>query len=145
MSTTNDNRLWPNGPQLPTSFPVDEAPLTRLFRGLGIDKKLAPIAAVKRIDTMPVAVSIPVSLSTADECICPGCRIFEIEAGATMCPRCNRKAGIRAVKVDERRRHLESVSREVLALKLDAIDPDWHQKFLTTDAARRFYRKELGE
>lgn len=139
------NELWPNGPELPTSVPTTEGPLARLMRGLGIDDKVAPIAALKRIDETPVAVSIPVSLSTADECICPTCRIFEIEPETTMCPRCNRKAGIRAVKLDERRRHLESVTREVLALKLDAIDPDWHQRFLTTDAAARFYRKELAK
>lgn len=32
-----------------------------------------------------------------------------------------------------------------IAQKLDAIDPDWPSKFLSTDAAARFYREELGE
>jgi hypothetical protein len=45
----------------------------------------------------------------------------------------------------EKRRRYEAVSREVLALKLDKIDPDWPSKFLTTDAAARFYREELAQ
>lgn len=36
-----------------------EGPLARLMRGLGIDDKLAPIAAVKRIEEEPVKVGVP--------------------------------------------------------------------------------------
>lgn len=50
-----------------------------------------------------------------------------------------------ARKEGEKRRHLESVQREAVALKLDEIDPDWPSKFLTTDQAARFYRDELAE
>jgi hypothetical protein len=35
------------------------------------------------------------------------------------------------------------MNRQELALKLDSIDPDWPHKFLSTDAAARFYREEL--
>lgn len=35
------------------------------------------------------------------------------------------------------------MNRQELALKLDEIDPDWFHKFLSTDAAARFYREEL--
>lgn len=35
------------------------------------------------------------------------------------------------------------MNRQSLALRLDEIDPDWPSKFLSTDAAARFYRDEL--
>lgn len=35
------------------------------------------------------------------------------------------------------------MNRQELARKLDELDPDWPSKFLTTDAAARFYREEL--
>lgn len=123
----------------------NEGPLARLSKQLGLDAELAPIAAVKRIDVMPVKVGTPVSESTQRDQICPACTIFEIEPGTELCPRCGRRAAIRTVNNDRKREHLESVTREVLALKLDAIDPDWHQRFLTTDAAARFYREELSK
>jgi hypothetical protein len=87
----------------------------------------------------------PVSNATPADRICPTCRIFETEPGADACARCSRRHSIRAGKSDDRRRRLESVSREVRALRLDRIDPDWPSKFLTTDQAARFYHAELAE
>lgn len=46
-------------------------------------------------------------------------------------------------RVEEQRRRA-GIERENLVRKLDAIDPDWHQKFISTDAALRFYREREG-
>ena len=89
-------------------------------------------------------IGIPVSHATPTECVCPTCRTFERESGAELCPRCTVRAAVRSVKSDDKRRHFEAVSREVLALRLDKLDPDWPQKFLTTDAAANFYRAEIA-
>lgn len=122
---------------------TNEGPLSRLMRGMGIDDKLAPIAAIKRIDEMPVKVGTPVSDATASDAICPACALFEIDPGTELCPRCGRIAANRTRHAAERHQHHESVDREVLARRLDEIDPDWHQHFLSTDEAARFYREEL--
>lgn len=140
--------LWPSGPKLPTSIPDSElktaGPLSRLMRGLGLDDNLAPIAALKRIEEMPVQVSTPVSASTSADLICPTCKTFEIPPGLALCPRCNRIAENLARKSAERHRHADGIRRELLAARLDKIDPDWPNKFLSTDAAERFYRAELA-
>lgn len=92
----------------------------------------------------PKVIGVPVGHETPAERICPSCRTFEREAGAELCPRCTLRAGIRSAKNDDKRRHLDSVRREVTALRLDRIDSDWPQKFLTTDEAARFHRDALA-
>ena len=39
---------------------------------------------------------------------------------------------------------LDDIEQQIVAGWLDDIDPDWHQRFLSTDAAARFYREELA-
>ena len=46
---------------------------------------------------------------------------------------------------DERQRRLENVRHEVERMRLDEIDPDWRDHYITQDAAAAFYWKELGE
>lgn len=46
---------------------------------------------------------------------------------------------------DRRQRHLEHVRREVEALRLDEIDPDWRDHYPTQESAAAFYWKEIGE
>jgi hypothetical protein len=46
---------------------------------------------------------------------------------------------------DERRRHLESVQREVEALRLTEIDPEWRERWPSQDQAAAFYWRELAE
>lgn len=50
-----------------------------------------------------------------------------------------------ASDVAKRQRTLELNRREVIALRLDEIDPDWPDKFISTDQAARFYWAELAE
>jgi hypothetical protein len=40
---------------------------------------------------------------------------------------------------------MPTLPRNVVAERLDAIDPDWPNKFQSTDAAARFYRAELEQ
>ena len=40
---------------------------------------------------------------------------------------------------------VKPVKVDVIARRLDDIDPDWPNKFTSTDAAARFYRTELDE
>lgn len=95
------------------------------------------------IQAASVIVGVPVSRATTAACVCPACRTFEKEVDAPMCPRCTLKGGIRAGHSERRRQHLESVTRELLGLRLAKLDPDWTSKFLTMDQAARFYRVEL--
>jgi hypothetical protein len=123
----------------------EPGPLARLFRGLGIDDKLPPIQTPKRITEAPVKVGTPISRDTPRELECPTCRVFEIEVGTELCPRCNRIAANRSHAAEREQFRAKSIRLEVAARKLDELDPDWPDKFLTTEEAMRFYREELEE
>lgn len=79
--------------------------MSNWLRGMGVDH-LLPSA--------PVKLGVPVSASTPDDRVCPGCKTFETdEPGAEFCPRCIRIRGNRLARADELRRHDEGVRREI--------------------------------
>lgn len=164
-----DQLADPGGPLQPRP-----GALSRLMRGLGIDDKLAPIAAVKRIDEMPVSVGIPISHATPDECRCPSCRLYEKEAHAPLCPKCTLRAEIRQMNADQRRKHYECIDREVsereamreraeaqvrrdanmiqaysdrqsLIAQLDEWDSEWRDHYGTIESAECNYLRAIKE
>lgn len=67
---------------------------------------------------------VPVSHTTPPSAICASCRIFEIQPGSTMCPRCTRQAAIRADAAMRKQAHYDSVDREVanMPVRLSRLD-----------------------
>lgn len=88
-------------------------------------------------------IGVAISRTTPAACVCPTCRIFEKEAAADSCPRCTLIRANRERSAESRRRHFDAVELELTALRLDAIDPDWPNKFLSTMEAARHYRERL--
>lgn len=145
--------------------------LSRFLRGCGVDDKLPPIPTVKRIETMPVTVGVPISRNTPRECECPSCRIFEKEAHADMCPKCAIKGEVRSMNAASLRRRYDGIDREIrerdamlkraerqvvadanmlkadsdrltLIAQLDAWDVDWRLHYGTIESAEANYLRD---
>lgn len=128
---------------------TNEGPLSKLLRATGHTEPLAPIPTVRRVTEEPLKVGTVISASTPAAAICPTCRIFEKQTGCELCPACLRRQAQRLVSDFRFRQHTQSVHEEVTGRRLDAIDPDWRERFADPEGgvdfrrAESFYRLEL--